>query len=207
MREPPPPPQPTTATAVHHRNRRAGATSTFSVAARCSTAPATSGGTRAGGARRRCSGTLCCRRRSARSGCWCSWGWTGFCRVSLVWAGVRPLIGWKQWKQLGRNAQRTQDSPSNRNRPPPLPPPCCSGEEAVTWESFVSVCWRLVPYYLNQWEAKWGAETSSMVRPARGGGEVEGGRRAACSTAAAYVTRSNLCTIQPPPSPARSTDV
>ncbi|GBF89171.1 hypothetical protein Rsub_01888 [Raphidocelis subcapitata] len=37
------------------------------------------------------------------------------------------------------------------------------GEEAVTWESFVSVCWRLVPYHLNQWEAKWGVEVSSMM--------------------------------------------
>jgi len=47
------------------------------------------------------------------------------------------------------------------------------GEEGITWESFVSVCWRLVPYYLNQWEAKWGAETSSMVSgrvAGRGGG-------------------------------------
>ncbi|KIY95205.1 hypothetical protein MNEG_12756 [Monoraphidium neglectum] len=37
------------------------------------------------------------------------------------------------------------------------------GEESVTFESFVSVCWRLVPYYLNQWEAKWGAECTSMM--------------------------------------------
>ncbi|CAL8462140.1 g1671 [Coccomyxa elongata] len=37
------------------------------------------------------------------------------------------------------------------------------GEEVVTKESFISVCWRLIPYWLNNWEQKWGAECSSMM--------------------------------------------
>ncbi|PRW60537.1 hypothetical protein C2E21_1293 [Chlorella sorokiniana] len=37
------------------------------------------------------------------------------------------------------------------------------GEEVVTRESFVSIAWRLVPYWLNQWEQQWGAECSSML--------------------------------------------
>lgn len=43
---------------------------------------------------------------------------------------------------------------------------CCvvpAGEEAVTRESFVSICWRLLPYWLNNWEQQWGAECSSML--------------------------------------------
>ena len=38
-----------------------------------------------------------------------------------------------------------------------------AGEEVVTRESFVSIGWRLVPYWLNQWEQQWGAECSSML--------------------------------------------
>ncbi|KAL4421914.1 hypothetical protein ABPG77_005198 [Micractinium sp. CCAP 211/92] len=37
------------------------------------------------------------------------------------------------------------------------------GEEVVTRESFVSIAWRLVPYWMNQWEQQWGAECSSML--------------------------------------------
>ncbi|KDD72689.1 hypothetical protein H632_c3020p0, partial [Helicosporidium sp. ATCC 50920] len=37
------------------------------------------------------------------------------------------------------------------------------GEDVVTRESFVSVAWRLVPYWLNNWEHQWGAECSSMI--------------------------------------------
>jgi hypothetical protein len=33
----------------------------------------------------------------------------------------------------------------------------------VTKESFISICWRLVPYWLNNWEHQWGAECSSMM--------------------------------------------
>jgi hypothetical protein len=38
-----------------------------------------------------------------------------------------------------------------------------SGEEVVTKESFISICWRLIPYWLNNWEQQWGAECSSMM--------------------------------------------
>ncbi len=38
-----------------------------------------------------------------------------------------------------------------------------AGEEVVTKESFISVCWRLIPYWLNNWEQQWGAECSSMM--------------------------------------------
>ena len=38
-----------------------------------------------------------------------------------------------------------------------------AGEGVVTKESFVSVCWRLIPYWLNNWEQQWGAECSSMM--------------------------------------------
>ncbi|KXZ41740.1 hypothetical protein GPECTOR_299g810 [Gonium pectorale] len=37
------------------------------------------------------------------------------------------------------------------------------GEEAVMRESFISICWRLIPYWLNNWEQQWGAEVSSMT--------------------------------------------
>ncbi|RMZ56490.1 hypothetical protein APUTEX25_001337, partial [Auxenochlorella protothecoides] len=37
------------------------------------------------------------------------------------------------------------------------------GEDVVTQESFVSIGWRLIPYWLNNWEQQWGAECSSMV--------------------------------------------
>ena len=37
------------------------------------------------------------------------------------------------------------------------------GEEVVTRESFISVAWRLVPYWLNAWEQAWGAECASMM--------------------------------------------
>ena len=37
------------------------------------------------------------------------------------------------------------------------------GEEVVTKDSVVSVCWRLVPYWLNNWEQNWGTECSSML--------------------------------------------
>ncbi|WIA29195.1 hypothetical protein OEZ86_011706 [Tetradesmus obliquus] len=37
------------------------------------------------------------------------------------------------------------------------------GEEVVTRESFISICWRLIPYWLNNWEQQWGAECSSMM--------------------------------------------
>lgn len=37
------------------------------------------------------------------------------------------------------------------------------GEEVVTKDSFISVCWRLVPYWLNNWEQNWGTECSSML--------------------------------------------
>ncbi len=38
-----------------------------------------------------------------------------------------------------------------------------AGEEVVTKESFISICWRLIPYWLNKWEQEWGAECSSMM--------------------------------------------
>lgn len=40
---------------------------------------------------------------------------------------------------------------------------CAAGEEVVTRESFISICWRLIPYWLNNWEQQWGAECSSMM--------------------------------------------
>lgn len=33
----------------------------------------------------------------------------------------------------------------------------------MTRDSFISVCWRLVPYWLNNWEQNWGTECSSML--------------------------------------------
>ena len=33
----------------------------------------------------------------------------------------------------------------------------------MTKDSFLSICWRLIPYYLNNWEQDWGAECSSMM--------------------------------------------
>ncbi|KAL4855121.1 hypothetical protein ACK3TF_004343 [Chlorella vulgaris] len=44
-----------------------------------------------------------------------------------------------------------------------MPGKCCVWEEVVTRESFISIAWRLVPYWMNQWEQQWGAECSSML--------------------------------------------
>lgn len=38
-----------------------------------------------------------------------------------------------------------------------------AGEEVVARESMISICWRLIPYWLNVWEQQWGAECSSMT--------------------------------------------
>jgi len=46
---------------------------------------------------------------------------------------------------------------------------CCSGcsivagEEVVTRDSFICIGWRMIPYWLNNWEQQWGAECSSMM--------------------------------------------
>lgn len=39
-----------------------------------------------------------------------------------------------------------------------------AGEEGVALEALASVGWRLLPYWLNAWETKWGAECTSVVR-------------------------------------------
>lgn len=44
-----------------------------------------------------------------------------------------------------------------------LPFPWPAGEHTATRDSFVSVLWRLIPYWLNRWEHTWGAEVSSMM--------------------------------------------
>ena len=38
-----------------------------------------------------------------------------------------------------------------------------AGEEIITKESFLSIAWRLIPYWLSRWESQWGAECSSML--------------------------------------------
>ena len=53
--------------------------------------------------------------------------------------------------------------PSLLPLPPHHPPSPIPGEEVVTKESFISICWRLIPYWLNNWEQQWGAECSSMM--------------------------------------------
>jgi len=37
------------------------------------------------------------------------------------------------------------------------------GEEVVTRESFISIGWRLIPFWLNRWESNFGAECSSIL--------------------------------------------
>lgn len=37
------------------------------------------------------------------------------------------------------------------------------GEEHIDREALVSICWRLIPYWLSAWEQAWGAECSSML--------------------------------------------
>ncbi|KAK9858813.1 hypothetical protein WJX84_002650 [Apatococcus fuscideae] len=37
------------------------------------------------------------------------------------------------------------------------------GEEVVTKDSFISIIWRLIPYWLNNWEQQWGSECTSMM--------------------------------------------
>lgn len=91
--------------------------------------------------------------------------------------------------------------PARRN-PPVLPfltslPPARAraGEEAVTYESLVSVAWRLVPYYLNQWERAWGAECSSMVRA-----HARGRRAAALPPLPCAAGQNPLTLLLPTPS-------
>ena len=33
----------------------------------------------------------------------------------------------------------------------------------VTKDSFISILWRLIPYWLNNWEQQWGSECNSMM--------------------------------------------
>lgn len=37
------------------------------------------------------------------------------------------------------------------------------GEEAIPRECFVSIVWRLIPFWLNKWESNFGAECSSIL--------------------------------------------
>lgn len=37
------------------------------------------------------------------------------------------------------------------------------GEDAVARESFISIAWRLIPFFLNRWESSFGAECSSIL--------------------------------------------
>jgi len=37
------------------------------------------------------------------------------------------------------------------------------GEEVVTRESLVSICWRLIPYYLNNWEQQVGPGQTCLL--------------------------------------------
>lgn len=37
------------------------------------------------------------------------------------------------------------------------------GEEAIARESFISIAWRLIPFWLNHWESNFGAECSSIL--------------------------------------------
>ncbi len=69
-------------------------------------------------------------------------------------ASMRHATGEQPWIRPGRAADKPACVP--RIAPP-------AGEEAVTKESFVSICWRLIPYWLNNWEQQWGAECSSML--------------------------------------------
>ena len=48
-------------------------------------------------------------------------------------------------QQLGTSAQTHGPSSDNRCN-------TITGEEVVTKESFISICWRLIPYWLNSWE-------------------------------------------------------
>lgn len=78
--------------------------------------------------------------------CDLSWNWNGYRKFAIIWnfvltaaLGVQKLVVTFLLDGL-------------------LP-----GEEMVTKESFMSVCWRLIPYWLNNWENNWGAECSSAL--------------------------------------------
>lgn len=78
--------------------------------------------------------------------CDLSWSWSGYRKFLIIWnfvlsvaLGVQKLVVTFLLDGL-------------------LP-----GEEMVTKESFMSVCWRLIPYWLNNWENDWGAECSSAL--------------------------------------------
>eukprot|EP00208_Stichococcus_sp_RCC1054_P004120 CAMPEP_0206134734 /NCGR_PEP_ID=MMETSP1473-20131121/179_1 /ASSEMBLY_ACC=CAM_ASM_001109 /TAXON_ID=1461547 /ORGANISM="Stichococcus sp, Strain RCC1054" /LENGTH=952 /DNA_ID=CAMNT_0053526355 /DNA_START=491 /DNA_END=3349 /DNA_ORIENTATION=+ len=78
--------------------------------------------------------------------CDMKWTWMGYLKLSILWnfvlsaaLGVQKLVVTFLLDGL------------------------LQGEEVVTKESFVSVCWRLIPYWLNNWESDWGAECSSAL--------------------------------------------
>jgi len=62
-----------------------------------------------------------------------------------------------------RDANAGRDATSRPAHPCVRTHLCHAGEEVVTKESFISICWRLIPYWLNNWEQAWGAECSSMM--------------------------------------------
>ncbi|GLI65396.1 hypothetical protein VaNZ11_008952 [Volvox africanus] len=80
--------------------------------------------------------------------CTCNFRWN-------VWGWVKAVVLWKfvLSATLGAQALIIQAGLGGL-----LP-----GEEAVTRESVISICWRLIPFWLNNWEQQWGAEVSSMT--------------------------------------------
>ncbi|PNW80246.1 hypothetical protein CHLRE_08g383800v5 [Chlamydomonas reinhardtii] len=87
-----------------------------------------------------------CGSRLQYCGCGFRWNGAGWAKACVLWAFVLSAV-------LG--AQQLLITAGLGGLLP--------GEEAVTRESFVSICWRLIPYWLNNWEQQWGAEVSSMT--------------------------------------------
>jgi len=87
-----------------------------------------------------------CGRKLQYCTCGFRWNLLGWVKATVLWNFVlSSALGLQRFAiQVGLNGL--------------LP-----GEEVVTKESFISICWRLIPYWLNNWEQQWGAECSSMM--------------------------------------------
>jgi hypothetical protein len=110
--------------------------------------------------------------------CTCNFRWNsyGWAKAVILWnfvlsaaLGVQRLtlqvglLGLLPGAGARPPAAAAAAAPTTTPRPPTAPAPAPAGEEVVTRESFISICWRLVPYWLNNWEHQWGAECSSMM--------------------------------------------
>ena len=79
------------------------------------------------------------------------------CGFSLAWQGPAPCDP----KVLPKYRQSACQRATESYRPRMIFG--SAGEDVVTKDSFISILWRLIPYWLNNWEQQWGSECNSMM--------------------------------------------